>query len=131
MKGVPLNCVDTIRRPSLTGCGGCGMVRLHGVPRDKGDRVELVLQRMRLVEGGIGGAILRAVVISWIGSKPALTDKAVFSLTGGRVWRTPGGHSTIMPFEGGRTAEFLRQATRNRGLRAPDGGSRVFAGLQR
>ena len=43
MKGVPLNCVDTIAdhpSPTAVGVKWCGYM----VSRDKGDRIELVLQ---------------------------------------------------------------------------------------
>jgi len=46
VKGVPPNCVDTIadhRPPAAVDVEWCGYM----VSRDKGDRVELVLQRMR------------------------------------------------------------------------------------
>ena len=46
MKGVPLNCVETIAdhpSPATVGVECCG----YTASRDKGDRVELVLQRMR------------------------------------------------------------------------------------
>jgi hypothetical protein len=46
VKGVPLNCVDTIAdhpSPAAVDVEWCGYM----VSRDKADRVELVLQRMR------------------------------------------------------------------------------------
>jgi hypothetical protein len=69
------------------------------VSRDKGDRVELVLQRMRHRGGGIDGMTLRAVVISGIGFQIGANRQRGVLVNWVAVYGgLPVAQSTITPF---------------------------------